>query len=182
MNAEDIPLLLIPVTFFAMLAAESIFGTSRPWRRIPWWRMQGFLRHGRRRQRAAAPARAARHCEASPARCFDARARRQYRGGLSRTVVDHGRGASRVSPISAAMAHVSPAPSCAAAARHGGRRGVHAAGDNRQRDIDAPRARLRSGLEPGGGFDHGLHSRVLQFLPALQRAHATLARCADPAA
>ena len=43
MNAEDIPVLLIPVTFFAMLGTESLFGTGRPWPRIPWWRVQGVV-------------------------------------------------------------------------------------------------------------------------------------------
>jgi sterol desaturase/sphingolipid hydroxylase (fatty acid hydroxylase superfamily) len=42
MNAEDLPVLLIPVTFFAMLAIEALFATGRPWPRVAWWRAQGI--------------------------------------------------------------------------------------------------------------------------------------------
>jgi sterol desaturase/sphingolipid hydroxylase (fatty acid hydroxylase superfamily) len=41
MTAEDVLALLVPVTFFAMLAIEALFRTGRPWPRIPWWRAQG---------------------------------------------------------------------------------------------------------------------------------------------
>jgi sterol desaturase/sphingolipid hydroxylase (fatty acid hydroxylase superfamily) len=41
MSAEDVFTLLIPVTFFAMLAIEALFRTGRGWPRIPWWRATG---------------------------------------------------------------------------------------------------------------------------------------------
>ncbi|HVY63667.1 MAG TPA: sterol desaturase family protein [Gammaproteobacteria bacterium] len=43
MSAEDIPVLLIPLTFLVMLAGESLFATGRPWPHIPWWRLQGIV-------------------------------------------------------------------------------------------------------------------------------------------
>ena len=42
MTAEDFFSLLTPVTFFVMLAVESLFKTGRPWPKIPWWRMKGI--------------------------------------------------------------------------------------------------------------------------------------------
>ena len=43
MTAEDVFSLLIPVTFFVMLAIESLFKTGRPWPKIPWWRTMGIV-------------------------------------------------------------------------------------------------------------------------------------------
>jgi sterol desaturase/sphingolipid hydroxylase (fatty acid hydroxylase superfamily) len=42
MDAELFFTLLIPATFFVMLAIESLFRTGRPWPDIPWWRMKGI--------------------------------------------------------------------------------------------------------------------------------------------
>jgi sterol desaturase/sphingolipid hydroxylase (fatty acid hydroxylase superfamily) len=42
MTAEDAIGLAIPVTFFLMLAVESLFETGRAWPAIPWWRTKGI--------------------------------------------------------------------------------------------------------------------------------------------
>lgn len=42
MTAEDVIGLLIPLTFFAMLATEWLFKTGRAWPAIPWWRTKGI--------------------------------------------------------------------------------------------------------------------------------------------
>ncbi len=41
MTAEDFVSLLVPATFFAMLAVESFFSTGRAWPRVAWWRTIG---------------------------------------------------------------------------------------------------------------------------------------------
>src|SRR5262245_44963626 len=42
MTVEDILGLMIPVTFFVMLAIESLFKTGRAWPAIPWWKTKGI--------------------------------------------------------------------------------------------------------------------------------------------
>jgi sterol desaturase/sphingolipid hydroxylase (fatty acid hydroxylase superfamily) len=41
MTAEDVLALLVPVTFFSMLAIEGLLKTGRPWPPVRWWRAQG---------------------------------------------------------------------------------------------------------------------------------------------
>jgi sterol desaturase/sphingolipid hydroxylase (fatty acid hydroxylase superfamily) len=41
MTTEDVLALLVPVTFFSLLAIEGLLQTGRPWPEIRWWRAQG---------------------------------------------------------------------------------------------------------------------------------------------
>lgn len=43
MSSEDVVALMIPLTFFAMLALEPVLKTGREWPEIPWWRTTGVV-------------------------------------------------------------------------------------------------------------------------------------------